>query len=87
MPTSGDCDEFPFRTTAEGGPGLPYWIYPAQPTKAGADIQPINSIDNETQGGILSYFYTACRVTPGSRFFVVPVPFLPKTMWNGSGCG
>jgi hypothetical protein len=83
-----DCDEFPFRSTREGGPGLPYWTDPGNPMKVGASIQPIKGNDNSRQGGIVGAFYAACSIPTGGSsagFTVIPIPLLPKTMWTGKG--
>ena len=82
------CDEYPFRSTAEGGPGLPYWTDPTNPARQGASIEYIDGSDNMIQGGIVSAFYTACSIPKDSgnesKFLVIPLATIPLTMWN---CG
>ena len=61
--TGNDCDEYPYRATREGGPG--------------ADLEPIDSDDNQAAGRKTASFYRICRVgAKGTRhdFLVVPLP-------------
>jgi hypothetical protein len=86
--SGSDCDEYPFGKTREGGPGLPYYTDPTDPGKWGASVWPINSLDNQLQGTALGVFYGQCKIPPDSgavsQFKVIPVPFLPTTLWR---CG
>jgi hypothetical protein len=59
-----DCDEYPFRSTREGGPGPP----PASLAKVPASA-------NRSQGGSLGAFYRRCGLrATGKAFLVVPAP-------------
>jgi hypothetical protein len=70
-----NCDEFPFGSTAEGGPG--------------ASLKLIDGNDNKYQGSLLSSFYgygqNGCGIPTDSgeesKFLVVPVPAIP-TLWT-----
>lgn len=55
-----ECDEYPFRSTVQGGPG--------------ASLERIDFTANRSQGGSLVGFYNACRVAYGEQFIVVPAP-------------
>ena len=65
------CDEYPFYSTAEGGPGASLMLVPAP--------------EQWYQGGMLSAFYFACKVIPNDpiegAFGVIPLA-TPKTMWQ-----
>lgn len=74
---STPCDEFPYYSTQQAGPGASLRVIPIWPSSA--------------EGGFLgSGFYPACRVTTGTPFLVVPtvidadVPsnaLAPSTFW------
>lgn len=65
-PLPTNCDEFPFYTTVEGGPG--------------ASLVNIAAPDNQTQGNQLSQFYTKCGLvgsptaSESNQFLVIPNP-------------
>jgi RHS repeat-associated protein len=63
------CDEYPFASTYQGG---------FSSTVAGVPL-----IENHIQGGVLSIFYTFCRVVPEvpyfNEFLVIPVLAVPPT--------
>ena len=65
------CDEYPFFSTAEGGPGASLMLVPAP--------------EQWYQGGMLSAFYFACKVIPNDpiegAFGVIPLA-TPRTMWQ-----
>jgi len=71
----GDCDEYPFRTTIQGGPG--------------ASLRVILSSDNSGEGTYLQHFYDFCDVSAGDSFVVVPIMSaeergtVPTSMWCG----
>ncbi len=55
------CDEYPFLSTREGGPG--------------ASLQPVSQADNSRHGGRVNQFYSVCHLRQqGKRFLVVPLP-------------
>jgi hypothetical protein len=57
-----ECDEYPFASTEESGPG--------------ASLRPISKQDNRIEGYYLKHFYLACGVNvPGSSFLTVPIPW------------
>ncbi len=59
--TGKQCDEYPFRSTREGGPG--------------ASLRPANQLDNSRHGQHLRRFYTTCGLQhQDTRFLVVPLP-------------
>jgi RHS repeat-associated protein len=64
------CDEYPFASTLQGGPGSSVMLTPA--------------IEQMIQGGKLGAFYGLCKVTPNvgpdDAFAVGPAPFIP-TSW------
>lgn len=69
LPTNMDCDEYPFRSTREGGPenmtslkGVAWW-------------------DNRLAGSNWEQFRQSCDIQPGDLFIVVPTFDLP-THWN-----
>jgi hypothetical protein len=58
-----ECDEYPFFSTAEGGPG--------------ASLRQINADDNGRQGNQLKTFYSQCGLNgsgPSNEFIVAPNP-------------
>lgn len=60
-----DCDEYPFRSTVQGGPGR------------GVSLRGVNPAESPKQGGTLNGFYTRNECKPfdhGTWFAVVPVP-------------
>ena len=65
------CDEYPFASTRQGGPGSSVMLAPA--------------FEQMLQGGKLGAFYGLCKVTPNvapdDGFAVGPAPFLPTTVW------
>jgi hypothetical protein len=67
------CDEYPFASTYQGGP---------LSTVAGVPLT-----ENWLQGGILSWFYAACRVAPDvpyfNEFVVIPVLAAPTAFQCG----
>jgi RHS repeat-associated protein len=62
-----NCDEYPFFTTAEGGPG--------------ASLRNVPGHESNVQGAYLKNFYSICGVAHGDSFLVVPVSTLPTTSW------
>lgn len=75
---SMQCDEFPYFSTNEGGPGSSLRLVP----------QP----DNSREGGLLNGFYRApqCKITAGMPFLVIPTvvdvdapsnALAPATFW------
>ena len=58
-------DEYPFASTMQGGAGATRGYVPA--------------LENWTQGGQLSWFYTKNNIQPGSSFLVQTVPAPPRT--------
>lgn len=98
MPCSGntdtamECDEYPFNSTAEAGPG-------AAPPTTEASLKVIDRLDNRKEGLYLGHFYKTCGVddsarVPDGKFVVVPLPQtfandgsntvapgLPTSMW------
>lgn len=68
--TVGDglsCDEYPFFTSAEGGPG--------------ASLQLVPDLEQNIQGGYLRAFYSAC-LPVGRQFRVEPRPSNPTTTYR-----
>ena len=64
------CDEYPFATSKEGGPGASTRLVPAG--------------EQMLQGGYLAAFYGACAITtspPDDAYAVGPVPISPQTLW------
>jgi RHS repeat-associated protein len=53
------CDEYPFKTSLEGG--------------ANSSIREVPAWEQQTQGGIINGFYTSNRMRAGSLFAVVPL--------------
>jgi RHS repeat-associated protein len=47
------CDEYPFASTEEGGAG----------NRARVSLRPVPVLEQATQGGLLSVFYSACRIS------------------------
>jgi RHS repeat-associated protein len=67
--TKGDCHEFPYYSTNEGGPD-----HPGHP---GAVVKTINRTANRSQGSLLrSRVYVRCGVAVGQQFGVLPIPLL-----------
>jgi hypothetical protein len=62
------CDEYPFFTSLEGGPGASLKIVPA--------------FEQQRQGGKLSRFYGKCKVAKGTKYFVAPTILAPVTTWR-----
>lgn len=70
-----DCDEYPYRSTLQGGPG--------------AHIAPIPRAQNRLEGQYLGTFYSAsgCNVgtatyaNPDRAFLVLPTPTVHTSMW------
>lgn len=56
-PHGGQCDEYPFASTSQGG--------------AGAQEQEVPARENQCQGGTLSIRYRAARIADGDDFVVV----------------
>lgn len=54
------CDEYPFFSTRQGGPG--------------ASLRLVPGWEQDLQGGRLSAFYSACGIAPGDDFLVRPMP-------------
>ncbi len=65
------CDEFPFRSTTQAGPG--------------ASLRTIDATDNKSAGARAGNFYARCGLnTTGAAstaFLVVPQPALPVTTY------
>ena len=63
------CDEYPFFSTTQGGPG--------------ASLKLVPEAEQRIQAGKLSSFYTACGVDDDDWFAVIPilVPGVP-TFWR-----
>jgi hypothetical protein len=64
------CDEYPFASSREGGPGSSVMLAPAW--------------EQLIQGGYLSAFYGLCKVTPNvspDDAFAVGPTGLPQTLW------
>jgi RHS repeat-associated protein len=65
------CDEYPFASSRQGGPGSSVMLAPR--------------FEQLLQGGKLSAFYALCKVTPNvppdDGYAVGPAPFLPTTLW------
>ena len=62
VPGETQCDEYPYYSTAEGGPG--------------ASLRNIRKEDNSKEGGLLSYFYTRCGLVSSAapnEYLVVPI--------------
>lgn len=59
------CDEYPFFTSRQGGPG------------ASLDLVP--GWEQNRQGGFLRNFYAACGVGQGDDYVVAPMPSQPTT--------
>lgn len=69
---AGECDEYPFFTTFEGGAEN----YPARVT-----LQLVPFGESAVQGGKLSAFYRACGLPDGARFSVAPAPTSSESIW------
>ncbi len=75
-PTGKHCDEFPFRSTQQGGPGTA--------TQPRADLRLIEGIgDNMLQGTRLGTFYSQCAPSTGDQFLVVPLIAPPAAFTFG----
>ncbi|MGH9223344.1 MAG: NucA/NucB deoxyribonuclease domain-containing protein [Acidimicrobiales bacterium] len=62
------CDEYPFYTSRQGGPG--------------ASLRLVPGWEQDKQGGFLSAFYGACGIGQGDSFVVDPMPSLPTTTFR-----
>lgn len=71
------CHEFPFYSTMQGGPtAVPLPL-----------LQPIDKVQNRTQGGRLGNFVQSCGLTSGRRYINLPMPWstrLPTTYTCGT---
>ncbi len=70
-PAGTDCDEYPFRSTQQGGPG--------------ASLRPVISGQNQLEGRLLGKFFQFCGVDADDRaFLVIPLelPAGSSTGWN-----
>jgi hypothetical protein len=63
-PPATNCDEYPYYSTMEGGPG--------------ASLKNIKAGDNRKEGRLVRWFYAACGVTTATPDFVV-APILADT--------
>lgn len=61
------CDEYPFQSTLQAGPGASLELVPAW--------------EQRIQSGKLSSFYSACRLRAGDEFLVTPSFAVPETTW------
>jgi hypothetical protein len=59
------CDEYPYRSTQQGGPAVPFG-------KARASLRIIDRSSNSAEGAFLSSFWARCNVDNGEMFLVVP---------------
>jgi RHS repeat-associated protein len=76
-----DCDEFPYRSTNQGGPSN----YPSR-----VSLRPVPAWESALQGGKLSVFYSICGIAKQSTspiptrnkaaFLAIGVPELPVTI-------
>jgi hypothetical protein len=71
------CDEYPYYSTEEGGPG--------------GSLKPLSRVANSLEGSLRGAFYSGCgmpsepRKSPGRTFIVVSVPGLaPTRAWCSS---
>ena len=62
------CDEYPFFTTLQGGPGASLRLVPGR--------------EQSRQGGYMKNFYAQCNISEGDDFVVAPVPTQPTTTWT-----
>jgi hypothetical protein len=72
-PAGTDCDEYPYRTTVEGGP---------ERYEAGlVSLRPMSAAGNRGAGGFLGAFYAACGIDVGAgrKFGVFAFPRLPTS--------
>ena len=53
-----ECDEYPFHSTTQAGPG--------------ASLRVISAVDNSGQGGVLRSFYASCGIVTDTEYLVVP---------------
>jgi hypothetical protein len=70
-----ECDEYPFSSTAQAGPG--------------ASLRVIDWADNQNEGTYLSIFYTQCEIVSGDPYLVIPIPTpepLPRTTRTSAWC-
>jgi len=65
FPPSTNCDEYPYYSTMEGGPG--------------ASLKNIDAADNQKEGRLLQDFRTACKVNADAPEFIV-APLLSNTI-------
>jgi hypothetical protein len=62
------CDEYPFASTVEGGPGVD--------GGPGASLRIIDKSHNEGEGTYLTRFYQVCEVNESDpEFLIVPIPW------------
>jgi hypothetical protein len=62
------CDEYPFQSTLQAGPGASLELVPAW--------------EQRIQAGKLSSFYSACGLSAGDDFLVTPSFAVPVTTWT-----
>jgi hypothetical protein len=62
------CDEYPFYTSRQGGPG--------------ASLRLVPGWEQDKQGGFLSAFYGACGIGQGDDYVVAPMPSQPTTTFT-----
>ena len=62
------CDEYPFYTSRQGGPG--------------ASLRLVPGWEQDKQGGFLSAFYGACGIGQGDDYVVAPMPSQPTTTFR-----
>lgn len=55
------CDEYPFRTTKEGGPDH------------ATSLRGVHPLESSWQGTVINLFYTGCKVQNEVKFYVIPV--------------
>lgn len=60
-----NCDEYPYASTAEGGP--------AAPAKPQASLRLLDKDGNQQEGRWLGGFFTRCGIENGDQFWVVPL--------------
>lgn len=69
---SGECDEYPFFSTIEGGPEN----FPGRVT-----LKQVPFGESAIQGGRLRGFYSSCNLPDGARYIVRPSPSFRQTTW------
>jgi hypothetical protein len=74
LPDAGSsCDEYPFASTVQGG--------------VGASVRKVPLVEQFSQGGTLSIFYSLCGIFPSvpglDEFLVVPVLAAPRSFSCG----